>query len=510
MSEEYIYLSVVFNYVWMFCLIMVSVQGSALVQLSNWNFILLMDDWSKKFLILLMVISSSVLLWSYYYMSEEENYSRFVGMVIIFIFCMLMLIVGGSLVMALVGWDGLGATSFLLVIYYKNRKSLGSGMITALTNRLGDCFFLTMLGLFMKESSSMYWWVVLVLLISMTKSAQMPFSAWFPSAMAAPTPVSALVHSSTLVTAGVYLMLRFNSFSFEWMLLLGSMTMFMAGAAACVEMDVKKIVALSTLSQLGVMMVALSIYQKEMCFFHLMVHAMFKALLFMSVGVAIHSFYGGQEFRSFNNLSKMVILPMSMMVVANMALMGVPFMAGFFSKDMIMESFYSSYSSYTMGVLFLMGVGLTSAYSVKMMSLVGYSNSSTLPVSNKVGGMTWTTKIPLLMLGGMSVMSGFVLSQELSMSVVMLTSDKLMPAGMILGGALMGFLVSKSKSLSSMAMLVPAYQKMSSMSKWGENIVKGEKEFIEMGPIMMSGMQRISLSFHPMVAVGIMSLFLLF
>merc|ERR1712221_45872 len=124
----------------------------------------------------------------------------------------------GRLVGALIGGDGLGVTSFLLVIYYKNRKSLGSGIITALTNRLGDCFFLLILGMFFYSYSYFYLMAVLILITSITKSAQIPFSSWLPSAIAAPTPVSALVHSSTLVTAGVYLLLRFNSFSYEWIL----------------------------------------------------------------------------------------------------------------------------------------------------------------------------------------------------------------------------------------------------------------------------------------------------
>merc|ERR1711942_407463 len=130
------------------------------------------------------------------------------GSIIILIFI-------GRLVGALIGWDGLGVTSFLLVIYYKNRKSLGSGIITALTNRLGDCFFLLILGMFFYSYPYFYLLAALILITSITKSAQIPFSSWLPSAIAAPTPVSALVHSSTLVTAGVYLLLRFNVFSIE-------------------------------------------------------------------------------------------------------------------------------------------------------------------------------------------------------------------------------------------------------------------------------------------------------
>merc|ERR1711942_412431 len=262
---------------------------------------------------------------------------------------MVILIFMGSLFGAMIGWDGLGVTSFLLVIYYKNRKSLGSGIITALTNRLGDCFFLVILGLAALDRAHpklFYLLACLILITSITKSAQIPFSSWLPSAIAAPTPVRAPVHSSTLVTAGVYLLLRFNLFSIEWMLLLGRITMLIAGVRACTELDIKKIVALSTLSQLGVIIVSLSLYQKDLCFFHLVTHAIFKALLFICVGISIHTIYGSQDFRSFSNLGKGIFYPIRFLTISNLALLGFPFISGFYRKDIIMERFYSSYSCY--------------------------------------------------------------------------------------------------------------------------------------------------------------------
>jgi len=221
---------------------------------------------------------------------------------------MVVLIFIGSLFGALVGWDGLGVTSFLLVIYFKNRKSLGRGIITALTNRIGDGFLLVLLGLRLVPSyHTSYIISVLLILTAITKSAQFPFRSWLPAAIAAPTPVRALVHSSTLVTAGIYLLIRFNHFTTEWLIVLGSVTMAIAGFCACAEIDIKKIVALSTLSQLGVIFVGLSLSLKSLCFFHLMTHAMFKALLFICVGVGIHTVYGRQDFRSYSVLSSVRI-----------------------------------------------------------------------------------------------------------------------------------------------------------------------------------------------------------
>jgi len=169
------------------------------------------DSWSLRFYRLLSLISGSVVLWSYYYMDGEPHYRRFLGVVIAFVRSIVMLIFMSTLYGSLVGWDGLGITSFLLVIYYKNRKALGSSLITALTNRIGDAFLLVLLGLSLYPAGVTHLGLVLLLLTAMTKRAQYPFRRWLPAAMAAPTPVRALVHSSTLVTAGVYLLLRFNS-----------------------------------------------------------------------------------------------------------------------------------------------------------------------------------------------------------------------------------------------------------------------------------------------------------
>lgn len=205
--------------------------------------------------------------------------------------------------------------------------------------------------------------------------------------MAAPTPVSALVHSSTLVTAGVYLLIRFNNFGTEWLLVVGSITITMAGLCACAEMDLKKIVALSTLSQLGVMIVALALNIKSLCFFHLTTHAMFKALLFMCVGVGIHSVYGRQDFRSIAMFSNISVFPTLCLTVANVSLAGFPFISGFYSKDAILESFYNSRLRSLFLIVFLVGVGLTTAYSMKITVLAFLRGDSGGAVNLNGGGV---------------------------------------------------------------------------------------------------------------------------
>ena len=353
------------------------------------NFSLISDRWSLIFFSLLSLISCMVFIWSYYYIDSEENYARFIMIVVLFVRSIVALIFFSRIFGAMIGWDGLGVTSFLLVIYYKNRKSLGSGIITALTNRLGDCFLLIILGVSLYSSQlpfSCYFLLIFLLLTSMTKRAQIPFSSWLPSAMAAPTPVRALVHSSTLVTAGVYLLIRFNFLRFEWLLPIGRATMLMAGLCACAEIDIKKIVALSTLSQLGVIVVSLSLYQKEFCFFHLITHAMFKALLFMCVGVGIHTVYGSQDFRRFSGTRSRLVWPRRLLMVSNLALLGFPFISGFYSKDLVLESFYSLNNRFIIGLAFLVGVGRTTAYSVKMMNLAVFNKTSEGPSGLSSGG----------------------------------------------------------------------------------------------------------------------------
>lgn len=504
-------MSVVINY-WFITLIFLVrlTSGSLFVNVGSLVFTLIADNWSLRFFCLLLIISSSVLSWSYYYIDREEYYTRFILIVIRFVSSMVILIFMGRLVGALIGWDGLGVTSFLLVIYYKNRKSLGSGMITALTNRLGDCFFLLILGIFFYSRNYYYLITVLLLFTSITKRAQIPFSSWLPSAMAAPTPVRALVHSSTLVTAGVYLLLRFNLFSIEWILVIGSITMLIAGARACVELDIKKIVALSTLSQLGVMIISLSLYQKNICFFHLVTHAIFKALLFICVGISIHTIYGSQDFRSFRNLSKGIIYPIRFLTISNIALLGFPFMAGFYRKDMIIERFYSSYSCYTGGVFFLMGVGMTTAYRIKITNLACLNNSRIIPLSIIYGGLRWQIKVPLILLGLCSVMSGFIIGCNLSVTVVLNLFDKIIPLIMISSGIILGLMLSnyKNKNFRSILILSPVFQKVRFYSIRSERVKMGDLGFREDlgGPGILASMKKFFFTFHPLISVSLILL----
>nr|AFQ62347.1 NADH dehydrogenase subunit 5 [Peltodytes quadratus] len=347
-------------------------------------FSILLDWMSLMFMSFVLFISSMVIFYSDEYMYGDLNLDRFIILVLLFVFSMMMLIISPNLISILLGWDGLGLVSYCLVIYYQNIKSYNAGMITALMNRVGDVMLLIAITWmfnygswnfiyyfsFMQEDFSMQMVSLLVLIAAMTKSAQIPFSSWLPAAMAAPTPVSALVHSSTLVTAGVYLMIRFSellmNYLYMYLLLISVLTMFMSGLVANYEYDLKKIIALSTLSQLGLMMSILSLGNYKLAFFHLLTHALFKALLFMCAGNIIHNMKDNQDIRYMGNL--IIYMPMTCicMNISNLALCGMPFLAGFYSKDLILELVLMSNINLIIFILFFISTGLTVCYSMRL------------------------------------------------------------------------------------------------------------------------------------------------
>nr|YP_009186141.1 NADH dehydrogenase subunit 5 [Culex tritaeniorhynchus]ALO71475.1 NADH dehydrogenase subunit 5 [Culex tritaeniorhynchus] len=386
-------------------------------------------DWmSLMFMSFVLLISSLVIFYSNQYMAEDFNVNRFILLVLMFVLSMMMLIISPNLISILLGWDGLGLVSYCLVIYFQNVKSYNAGMLTALSNRIGDVALLLAIAWMLNYGSWNYIFYLdmmnksfemmiigsLVMLAAMTKSAQIPFSSWLPAAMAAPTPVSALVHSSTLVTAGVYLLIRFNillvdSWMGQFLLLISGLTMFMAGLGANFEFDLKKIIALSTLSQLGLMMSILSIGFYKLAFFHLLTHALFKALLFMCAGVIIHNTKNAQDIRFMGSLSMSMPLTCSCFNIANLALCGMPFLAGFYSKDLILEVVMLSYINFFSFFLFFFSTGLTVCYSFRLVyySMTGDFNMTSLNMLNDKG---WTMSFSIFFLMVMAIIGGSMLN----------------------------------------------------------------------------------------------------
>lgn len=340
-----------------------------------------------------LVISANVFLFAQGYIKEELHIHRFIHLLALFVASINALIFCPNLIVVLLGWDGLGTVSFLLVIYYHTPSALGAGIITALTNRIGDIALIAGIA---TTISTAHWNIPILtpsiplllatLLAAITKRAQFPFSPWLPIAIAAPTPVSALVHSSTLVTAGVYLIIRLAPTlqQIQWfcptLLIISTLTILIAALTAILETDIKKIVAYSTLRQLGVIIAALGLNSHQLALFHLLTHAIFKALLFVCVGTFIHYHQHNQDLRTIGNLNSHLPLTQAATTISNLALIGTPFLAAFYSKDPIIELTKTSPTNMAITTLFLTATALTATYTARatIISQLGPSQQPSL------------------------------------------------------------------------------------------------------------------------------------
>nr|YP_009261617.1 NADH dehydrogenase subunit 5 [Tyspanodes striata]AKJ25917.1 NADH dehydrogenase subunit 5 [Tyspanodes striata] len=438
----------------------------------------LLDWMSLLFMMFVLLISSVVIYYSKSYMNSELNLNRFIILVLLFVFSMILLIISPNIISILLGWDGLGLVSYCLVIYYQNMKSYNAGMLTALSNRIGDVFILMVISWmmnygswnylfymnFMKNDFSMIMISSMIIMAAMTKSAQIPFSSWLPAAMAAPTPVSALVPSSTLVTAGVYLLIRFNlllidTMFLKFLMLMSGLTMFMAGISANYEFDLKKIIALSTLSQLGLMMSILSMGMPELAFFHLLTHAMFKALLFMCAGVIIHMMMNIQDIRFMGGIINFIPLTALCMNISNMALCGIPFLAGFYSKDLILEIMSLSNLNLFIFLLYYISTGLTMFYSFRLTMYLMINNFNLLSIYNLYDEDFIMLKSMFVLLF-MSMISGSSLMWMIFPYPYMIYlpfNMKMMVIYVSIMGLLMGYLIS-NMNINSLNKFLKMYQ----------------------------------------------------
>ena len=370
--------------------------------------VLASDPSSYIFILTLSSISISVLTWSYYYIETDLDFRRFTSILLLFLCSIFGLVFSADLLSLLVSWDLLGFSSFFLVIFYRSRASLAGGFLTGLTNRIGDVFLLALFGLlFYGSASLMSWALYLLLIISFTKSAQVPFSSWLPAAILAPTPVSALVHSSTLVTAGVYLLFRFCPLEPTLLLYVGIFTTLIAGLAAALECDTKKIIALSTLRQLGLIVTSLGLGARSLCFAHLNTHAAFKALLFLAIGSYIHSIYGSQEARSAVLLPSNSPITIVVLISASLSMCGLVFLSGWVTKEAILESRFSNLVSLCSVLFFYLGIGLTLVYSLRLAFSLLVTTSHTPPLSHSFSSPL-CAKAPMYWLLSLSVIQGYI------------------------------------------------------------------------------------------------------
>lgn len=342
--------------------------------LGEWSFFL--RKLNSLFISVVLIISSLIFFYSQYYIDRTKKSKIFTWLLLLFIFAMCFLLVRSNIWRLFIGWDGLGVSSYCLVIYYLNWKSQNRGQLTILSNRIGDLFLLVLLGLRIVERwtsqffSRLSWTearILLLLLLAFTKSAQFPFSSWLPAAMAAPTPISSLVHSSTLVAAGVILILLYLDYLplfFSWLLLgTGLITIFYSGLFSLVETDLKKLVALSTLNQLAFIIVSLRLGLKILSYFHLVTHAFFKSLLFINVGGILHLNFSIQDFRLHSNGATYSPLILFRTTLRLIRLIGLVFSTGFFSKDLILEKIWFSFGRQILIFFLIIRVRFTFFYS---------------------------------------------------------------------------------------------------------------------------------------------------
>ena len=332
------------------------------------------------------------------YMSEEEGYSRFFCYMNLFVFAMLMLVMGDSLLLLFLGWEGVGLCSYLLIGFFHKVPEFGYAARKAfVVTRVGDTFLIIALFLIFREVSSLniqegllfarenmtdastMATIICLLLLggAVGKSAQVPLQTWLPDAMAGPTPVSALIHAATMVTAGVYLIARMQDFfilspiAMLCVAVVGLITLFIASFTALVQSDIKRVLAYSTMSQIGYMFFALGVGAWSAGLFHLMTHAFFKALLFLASGSVILAMHHEQDMFKMGGLRKKLPIPFIGMLVGSAALVALPLTSGFFSKDAILLAAWKSEFDYStlFWIVAVIAAFLTSLYTVRMMVL---------------------------------------------------------------------------------------------------------------------------------------------
>nr|YP_010852509.1 NADH dehydrogenase subunit 5 [Aureoboletus raphanaceus]WGL38738.1 NADH dehydrogenase subunit 5 [Aureoboletus raphanaceus] len=401
----------------------------------SWEFYF--DQLTVSMFIPVLYISTLIHIYTTSYLAEDPHNQRFFSYLSLFTFFMLLLVSGANFFVMFIGWEGIGVVSYLLINFYFSRIQANKAAILALTmNRVGDMglsigFFalfalfgsvdystIFSLAPFMNETAITI--ISLLLLMgAMAKSAQIPLHSWLPGSMEAPTPVSALLHAATLVTAGLYLLIRssaileFSPTALLVITLIGASTAFFAATCGLVQNDLKRIIAFSTISQLGYMVMAVGLSQYNVALMHVVNHAFFKALLFLGAGAVIHSFADEQDIRKMGGLIKFLPFTYSAMLVGSLSLLATPWLTGFYSKDLIIELAYGQYSfsgiyAYILGSL---TAGLTAFYSFRLISLVF------LTVPNGIKNVylnshesNFAVIIPLFILALFSIFFGFVFS----------------------------------------------------------------------------------------------------
>lgn len=398
--------------------------------------------WSFKFdsltvsmLLPVLIVSSLVHIYSISYMSHDPHNPRFFSYLSLFTFMMIILVTGNNYLLMFVGWEGVGICSYLLVNFWFTRIAANQSSISAfLTNRVGDCFltigifailwsfgnidYNLVFSLVPYYNENIITIIGICLLIGATaKSSQVGLHIWLPQAMEGPTPVSALIHAATMVTAGVYLLMRssplieYSSTVLVICLWLGAITTIFSSLIGLFQQDIKKVIAYSTMSQLGMMVIGIGLSCYNIALFHLINHAFYKALLFLGAGAVIHSVSDNQDFRKYGGLISFLPLTYSVMLIASLSLLAIPFMTGFYSKDFILESSYGQFYLSSTIIYFIATIGamFTTLYSAKVLYLTFLTNPNGPLINYKqIHEGDLFINVPLIVLAIFSIFFGYL------------------------------------------------------------------------------------------------------